>query len=817
MPEMHAGEMNPAISQERLLERATTSCRHCGSEFSSRSGEEFCCHGCESVFHLIQGEGLDDYYRVRDLNPPTCPLPAQTSTESYEYCDDLELIAKTSPDGIRMKFYLEGLNCTACLWLLEKLPRFCSEAKSARVNMSSSTIEVERAEGATFAAIARAINRLGYRPHPVKDTESAEKARRREMRKDLIRIGIAGAATGNIMILAVSVYGGAEGLLARQFLWLSSLLAAPVMTYCAWPFYRSAWGAIRNKTLNLDVPIVAAILAGILMSLWGLVEGTDTIYFDSLSMLVLLLLSSRFWLKSIQRRHLDVSHLEDDLLVGTVTRLLDSGTKERVSSLSLKAGDRVEISGEMPIPADGQVASGTGLIDRSVLTGESDAFTLDAGARVEAGSRNLAGSWILKVEKSATESRLASILRDTEASARSKPAIVQFADTVSQWFIGVVMLIAAGLVIYFLASDPREGLSRALALVIVTCPCVFGMAIPLSTSLAIRAAARRGMIIKDADSLERLSSVDTFFFDKTGTLTEGELSLLKTDIVQGRFEDLAAALALEQDQPHPVARALVKSLSAEFRPQDHHAENVELIAEGGIKGFYKGQLHSLRPLGRAEDGPGATESNQIRARFGLYRGLTLLATFDLGDRIRRESQTLLNWAREKGHGVRLLSGDRGSVVEACAEVLGLAGHEVIPEATPETKSSILKQHGAQAAMIGDGANDAAALASAGVGIAVRGSMDISLKAADVYLMRPDLGAIPELFAIAARTQSAITRNLVFSAGFNFVAGYLAIAGHMTPMWAAILMPMSSLTVLASSLATGRGLMGSNPKPMGKTL
>ncbi len=503
------------------------SCRHCGLLFAAKtSTHEFCCAGCEFVFGFLKDEGLETYYSLRDQAPPSCPLPAQVSSETYEFCDDAEFIAHASPDGFRLSFYLEGLNCTACLWLLEKLPDLCSDCASARVNMSASLIEVSRHSEGSFATIARMLNRLGHRPHPIRNAEAAETLRKRERTRDLIRIGVAGAATGNIMILAVSLYGGATGELASQFRWLTFALAAPVLTYCAWPFYLNTWASLRSRHLNIDVPIVAAIVSGIVLSFWGLATGAETLYFDSLSTLVFLLLSSRFWLKSLQQQHLDVSHLEDELLTGTVTRLLEGGAIERVSTLSLKPGDRIEVNGDMTIPADGKVLWGEGFFHTAALTGEADTIATRRDQEVEAGSRNLSGNWVLEVSKLASESRLASILRDTEFSARSKPAIVLLADQVSHWFVAVVMTLALLVAVFFLFTDPQEGFSRALALVIVTCPCVFGMAIPLSMSLGIRAAARRGLVIKDANALERLTQISSLNFDKTGTLTRGEMKVI---------------------------------------------------------------------------------------------------------------------------------------------------------------------------------------------------------------------------------------------------------------------------------------------------
>ncbi len=775
-----------------------SACEHCGTHFIHATSQRFCCAGCEFVFGLIQSEGLARYYQIREANPPLCPLPAQSSSSNYDYCDDPEFIKKLSPDGLKIRFFLEGLNCTACLWLLEKLPDFCKDAASARVDMATSTIEIRRQPQASFAAIARTLNRFGYRPHPLRESEASAHLQLRERRQDLIRIGVAGALTGNIMILAVSLYGGATGHLADQFRWLSGLLALPILTYCAWPFYRSTLASLRSLQLNLDVPIVIAIFAGIATSLWSLAYNSGDVYFDSLSMLVFLLLSSRFILKGIQARQLRSTNLEDEILLGTVQRICANGKLEKISSLAVLKNDVIQIDTEGFIPVDGIVSSGTGLISNAVMTGESQPVPIAAGLKIEAGSRNLQGKWNLTVTHPPGETRLAKILRDTERSAQSKSQFIHFSDHISNWFISIVLISAAALVL-FLGSDVQEGISRALALVIVTCPCVFGIAIPLSMSFAIRAAARKGIIVKNSDAIERLWNVKTLFFDKTGTLTKGEMSVLKMEATDE--SSLGIALALEKNENHPVARALVKYLQSQ-NVEALAVQNVIPFLGGGVCGERDGAFYCLKPVTSQVQ---EIQPSIIRSNYGLFRDQTLLALFELSDEPRDEALHLLSWARQENYATKMISGDRKSVVETCGQKLGFSADDIYSEITPENKAIELRNCSQLSAMVGDGANDAAALAAAHVGIAICGSLDVSLRAADVYLARPNLNAIIELFGIAKLTRSAIYRNLFFSASFNAVSGTLAACGLMTPLWAAVLMPVSSLTVVMSSAWTGKKL------------
>jgi heavy metal translocating P-type ATPase len=787
---------------------STAACVHCGSNFQPQNFERFCCHGCETVFQILNLNGLGRFYELKKASPPDSPLPAQVSPESFSYCDDPEIVSRFAKSENEIEFFIEGLNCSACLWLLNKLPDICNDIAATQVNFARSTVQITKVPEGSFARAARALNRLGYRPHLIDHSQSnTELLRQRERRRELIRIGIAAACTGNIMIFSVSLYGGAKGTLGHQFGWLTALLALPVLTYCAFPFYRSAWASVRARSLNLDVPIVVALIAGIIMSLAGAIGETGTLYFDSLSMLVFLLLSSRSWLKNLQQHHLDTSNLEETVLLRTVERILEDGSLEKISSLSLKADDRISIANDDLLPADGVVILGEGLIHSAILTGESEPVSVKAGDRVFAGTHNLSGRWILKVEKPAMQSRLANILRDADKSSRVKTTLLQFSDRVGQAFVATVFVFAVATVLWFASSDLHEGLSRALALVIVTCPCVFGMAIPLSLSLAIKSAARRGIILKTGDVIERLGKIQTAYFDKTGTLTNGNLAVKALHFISDGGEHLAALAALERGQEHPVAQALLEFMKP-LQLETKVASAIRLRERGGIEGVVDGSLYSVVPLGSIS----TDQKSALLSGYGFFKGVQLLVRFEIEDSVRSGARAAIQKLIQRGIRVRVLSGDRTSVVSDVCTQLDLPFDSAIGNASPEEKHRLLKIGGTESIMIGDGANDAAALGAASVGIAVRGSVDLSLKAADVYLLRPELTLVDELFEIARRTRGAITRNLCFSAGFNLFAGGLAVTGHMDPLWAAVLMPVSSFTVLLSALATGRRLEKQKDKP-----
>lgn len=778
-------------------------CAHCGLLFFGRGETLFCCAGCQFVYNFLQSKSLTQFYDLRKTSSETCPLPVQSSISNYTFLDDPEVVKKLGTDENRIRLYLDGLTCTACIWLLEKLPDYCPAAESARVDLSTSIIEVYRKPNGSFAAIAQTLNQLGYIPHLLKDNESALSLQRSENKRDLIRIGTAGLLTGNIMIFSVSLYAGATGDLGRQFQWLTGLLALPVLSYCAWPFYRNAFVSLKNRRFNIDVPIVIAVFAGIVTSLWELRghagNSQGHVYFDSLSMLVFLLLSSRYALKKIQSKNFQSTNMEDEMFLCEVQRILENGKTEKTSAATLLKGDLILIQGDSFIPADGTITSGSGSISTAVLTGESDPQPVITGSMIEAGSQNKSGTWTLRVANPPTQTRLAQILRDTEKASQNKSAFVRFSDRVSHWFVGLVLTASVALLFIFWNVDLHEGISRALALIIVTCPCVFGIAIPLSMNFAIRAASRKGIVIKNADAIERLWKTKALYFDKTGTLTTGEMVVLQ--MTYQNLGVLRIAAGLEEEQPHPVGRAISKHLR-NLGMSPTKFGNVVALDEGGIQGELNGLTYSLKPVPHQNANP---TSNLINSTYSLFHQDEILATFQLGDQIRQEAPDLVRWIRKNNYGLRMISGDRQEVALACGTHLGFSPNEIQGRASPEQKATEIRKSLVPVAMIGDGANDASALAHASVGIAMKGSIDMSLRAADIYLTSPNLTAVSSLFGISKLTRFAIYRNLFFSAAFNLVSGTLAAMGLMTPLWAAVLMPASSLIILLSATWTGRRL------------
>ncbi|MEC9373184.1 MAG: HAD-IC family P-type ATPase, partial [Planctomycetota bacterium] len=412
-----------------------------------------------------------------------------------------------------------------------------------------------------LSRIAQTLNSLGYPPHPARDA-SARRARSREDRQWIIRIGVAGALAGNVMLIAIALYAGLfGGMEAAHTAFFRILSLALGVISLAWPgavFFRSAWGALRAKTLSLDVPIAVGLAAGGVSGFINTIRGSGEIYFDSLTALVFLLLVGRWIQRRQQRRAADSVALLYSLTPTSATRLdPETGARSEVSIESLQTGDIVEVIAGASIPADGFVTEGASTVDQSILTGESRPIEVQTGDRVAAGAVNLAAPIRMVVEATGAETRVGGMMRLVEEGARRRAPIVQAADRLAGRFVAAVLIIASLTVVVWLFIDPSRAIEHAVSLLIVTCPCALALATPLAIAVAIGRAARRGILSKGGDALERLATPGTILLDKTGTITRGSAALAHWS---GDDDIRPLVAALEATSNHPVAKALVNGL-----------------------------------------------------------------------------------------------------------------------------------------------------------------------------------------------------------------------------------------------------------------
>jgi len=762
----------------------------------------FCCGGCATAHAIIHDGGLDRYYQLPERR--AAPVaPSGRSFAEFDHPAFHALYVRRRPDGLaETELYLDGVHCASCVWLVERVPLLVPGVTRAELEIGRALAHLSWDPATTpLSAIARFLDTLGYRPHPFR-AQRVEERRRAEDRGALLRIGVAGALAGNVMMVAVALYsgwfGGMEPAFAQYFRWISLLLTAPVLLWPGRVFFQGAAASFRTRRLHMDLPIAIALGAGFVRGAVNTVTDSGPIYFDGVAMLVFLLLVGRFLQQRAQRAAADSASLLHGL-TPSVARVLEGDAIREVPTEALLPDMTVEVRAGEAFPADGRVTEGRSEVDLALLTGESRPVRVEPGTAIWAGTVNLASGLRVVVTQAGESSRVGRLLQEVAAGAARRARIVLLADRLAGWFVAVVLLLAVCTWTWWHFTDPAAALDNAIALLIVTCPCALALATPLAVSVAIGRAARQGILIKGGDALEALARPSTLYLDKTGTVTEGRFRLATWD---GPEWARPLVVALERHSSHPVAAAFLAAWGDVTPPP---AAGVRQTLGGGVEGMVAGRRVVVgspafagaraQPLAADTAGTRAGDTPVWVAVDGVVVGA---AAF--GDPLRAEAPAVLARLARRGWALRLLSGDSRDVVQSVAASLGLGKDDWRGGVSPEGKlAEIERAAGAgPVVMVGDGVNDAAAMARATVGIAVRGGAEASLAVADVYLSRPGLASLDELMAGSERTLRVIRRNIAFSLAYNIAGAALAMGGWINPLIAAILMPASSLTVVLAS-------------------
>ena len=782
-------------------------CAHCGlpvpASLQRAEGEQFCCAGCEAARGAILSCGLDAYYRLRDDATPARERAADATDTSEALFDDpafTSRFVRVDDDIASCRLYVEGVHCIACLWLLERLPTIVDGLLSVELDLSRAVATVRwRPESVRLSEIARAIARFGYGPKPYEASDASQR-RTRASRRALAEIGVAAACMGNAMLLALAMYSGEVAPLHEAlFRWLSLALG---LTAAAWPgrvFFKGAIAALRMRTWHLDMPIAIALAGGVVAGGVNVVRGTGEIYFDSLTMLIFLLLIGR-WLQSRQQmRATDAVEVLYSLTPRTV-RLVDGDDVRVVNADRISVGDLVEVLPDHCVPVDGMIESGHTTIDESILTGESRPVEREPGAEVFAGSSNLSRAIRVRASASGEATRIGRIAASIENMSRARVPIVGSAERLAKPFVIAVVSLGLLTLAIHAASGVETAASHAVALLIVVCPCALALATPLAVGFSIGKLARRGILVKGGDIIEALAGAPRVIFDKTGTLTDGHYTLREW-IGDPAMQPVAAAL--ESGSVHPVASAIRDGVDAGDMPLSDVVHHPAMGVSGTLRGE-RVAVGSHRLMDELGVDTSLADSLEERAltRVLVARDDKVVAVALLGEAVREGAADSISTLRSRDWSVSIASGDAASPVRRVAEELGV--DEFRASMSPEQKHDLVRAQkaGGRVVFVGDGVNDAAALSEADVGIAVHGGAEASLAAADVYLSRSGVEPVLELVDTCRDTTRRVRLCLMMAASYNAVAGTLAVMGIVSPLLAAVLMPISSLSVLA---VAGAGL------------
>ena len=803
----------PALAPPALGDYAEVSCAHCrlpvpAGLVNDGPDTQFCCAGCRTAFEILNTHGLARYYELAERRSEAVRSTGR-AYEEFDHPTFRDLYVRALPDGLaEVELYLEGVHCGSCVWLVERVPLVVDGVVRAELELRRSLARVVWNPAALpLSRVARALDALGYPPHPFRGV-AREQIRRREDRAMLVQIGIAGAVAANVMLAALALYSGTGGAAIepeyeRLFRWVSLAVVTPSMVWPARVFFSGAWSALRTRTLNMDVPIALGLAAGYVRGTINTVQDSGPIYFDGLATLVFALLVGRYLQRRGQRAAADGAELLYSLMPSTARVVDNAGSTRDVPAQAILPGMVLEVRPGEPFAADGVVSRGSSRVDLSLLTGESRPVPVSLGERVFAGTLNLSTPLEVRVDEAGETTRVAKLLRQVDETAARRAPIVETANRLAAGFVAVVLVLAAITFIIWRLIDPSHAVDYAIALLVVTCPCALALSTPLAVSMAIGRAARAGILIKGGDALERLATPGRLFLDKTGTLTEGRMAIVEWT---GPDWVRPLVLALESESTHPIA--------AGFRaawpdvPFERPAESVH-VAGGGIIGVVAGRDVAVGSPRFILERTGAAGSATIDATSFLTPVLVavdgrIVGNAGLGDPVRADAAAAVAALRARGWHIEILSGDAPSVVVAAGRTVDIPPAACIGAATPEDKLAVVERavRREPVVMVGDGINDAAAIAAASVGVGVHGGAEACLATADIYLTKPGLAPLVQVVAGAERTMFVIRRNIAFSVVYNAIGASLAMAGMLSPLVAAILMPASSLTVVLASWRGG---------------
>lgn len=798
-------------------------CTHCGLEIRGRAfvGEDddalFCCGGCRAVYRAIRGAGLDEFYRHREHFDPQAARPADEPgledgvASMFDAPSFLNEHADKLDDGTRrIELYLEGVHCGGCVWLVERMPAVVDGVVEARLQLSRAKMTVRwDPEAVALSEIAGWLAKFGFRAHPLR-SDSIER-RSSAAREMLVRVGICWAVAINVMLLTIAVYAGLDAagdpVLYTAIHWVTFGLTTVSLAAGGMIFFRRAVGGLKMRRLSMDVPISLGILVGFGHSGWATITGSGEVWFDSIAVLIAALSTARYLQIRGNSLAADAAERLISLLPKRARRYVDGSgdTKlETVPSEALEVGDVVRVRAGDAIPVDGRVVDGNSRVSRSVLTGESRPEPIGDGDEVEAGCTNVGNPVDIRVTATGDQTRIGALMQWLETGEADSAPVVQLADRLGGAFVAFVLVAAAVTAVAWYFIEPSRVVGNVVALLVIACPCALGMATPLALTVGLGQASKRGIHIKRDAVIEGLEQVTDVVLDKTGTLTEGRPRVVD---VTGDAAAVELAAALERHSNHPVADAIVRRAD---NTEAASVRDVEEISGAGIRGVVDGvevaagRLTWFDRIDPSMQRWAEQHSSRGRTPVGIAVDGELRAVAAVGDSLRRGARRAVDELIDRGMRVHLVSGDHPDVVDRVGVRLGIRQDRTRGGVEPEQKLAYVRRlrdesPEAVVAMVGDGVNDAAALRSADVGIAVQGGTTVSLVAADVFLVDDGLEPLCELLSGTDRVMAVVRRNLIGSGIYNLFGISLAAAGFITPLLAAILMPISSLAVVGSSL------------------
>ena len=797
---------------------AQVKCTHCHLSFDEsvmiieKEGDKnlyFCCKGCQGVYHLLKSENLDSFYEK--LGNQTL-LPAEIATKESKELERFDLegfkkryIRETKEGFYEISLIIEGIHCSACVWLNEKVLHKSEGVIEATINYSNNKAKVVwEPDRIKLSEIIEKIRSIGYNAYPYDPKLQEERANR--IRNDYYsRILVGVFATMNIMWIAIAQYVGYFSGMEQEHKNILNIaefiLATPTLFYSGWIFFRGAYYGLKNRFINMDFLVASGALLAWLYSIYAMVTQKGEVYFDSVTMIITFVLVGKYLEVLSKKQAVDTL----DKIVGSmpteVSVILEDGSKALVSVENIRPKDIIELKPGERVAVDGVLISGSALFDESSLTGESEPIFKEVGDEIISGSICLDSVVRYEATKEAKDSILSQMGELLSDAITKKPKLEQLANTISGYFSVTILAIAVVTFIfwYLKGGSFENALIIAISVIVIACPCALGLATPMATLVGISKSAKEGILFKEASMLETLAKSSILALDKTGTITEGKPSVVSVKIFDG-FEP-SKALALVDSSNHPISKGVRKYLL-------NHYENLTPPKIEDIKSIEaKGVIAKCEGVELIGGNRELINSFGIECNFESENSLFIfainnrvVAIFELRDNLRLDIKEAISKIEALGIKVVMLTGDNPKSAKRVANEVGI--REFYAKLLPQDKANIIKSwqdDGKNVVMAGDGINDAIALARSNIAIAMGSGADIAIEVSDIVLLEDNPKSLLFAFKIARRSFLAVKQNLALSLVYNLLAIPLAVMGYVNPLVSALSMSLSSLVVVGNSM------------------